>query len=140
MDSYNKLKTLIKNKTKERTELNKKQQDLVDLITGNKEKIENINDFAIDYKEIKKNGFNFCLLTYKSSIPIKKERPTNKLDYDMKDFYILKLYINKDDDLIEIILNKSEKKKDISLLYLDYLDKINLLKTNELFECLIDTL
>ena len=56
----------------------------------------------------------------------------------MKNNYFLKLYINKDDDLLEITIDRSLNKKDIHSLFLDYLDKINFSNINDFFTHLIE--
>lgn len=56
----------------------------------------------------------------------------------MKNYYFLKLYINKDDDLLEITIDRSLNKKDIHSLFLDYLDKINFSNINDFFTHLIE--
>ena len=56
----------------------------------------------------------------------------------MKNYYFLKLYINKDDDLLEITIDRSLNKKDIHSLFLDYLDKINFSTINDFFTHLIE--
>lgn len=58
----------------------------------------------------------------------------------MNKYYFLKLYINKEEELLEITLNKSSTKKDIHLLFLKYLDKINLLNINDFLEYLFKVL
>lgn len=70
----------------------------------------NISDYAIDYKQIEKHPYIINLLTYEKSIPEKKNYG-NKLDYEMNKYYFLKLYINKEEELLEITLNKSSTKK-----------------------------
>lgn len=58
----------------------------------------------------------------------------------MNKYYFLKLYINKEEELLEITLNKSSTKKDIHLLFLKYLDKINFLNINDFLEYLFKVL
>lgn len=58
----------------------------------------------------------------------------------MNKYYFLKLYINKEEELLEITLNKSSAKKDIHLLFLEYLDKINFLNINDFLEYLFKVL
>ena len=48
--------------------------------------------------------------------------------------------INKEEELLEITLNKSSTKKDIHLLFLEYLDKINFLNINDFLEYLFKVL
>ena len=130
MDNFTKLKELIKSK----------KNDMNSFITNSETDILNISDFAIDYKSFDKNPYTLNLFTYEKAIPEKKKDFANKLDYEMKNYYFLKLYINKDDDLLEITLNRSLTKKDIHLLFLDYLDKINFFNINDFLEYLLNAL
>ena len=128
MDNFNKLKSIIQSKKNAITNV------FVDSETNNK----SISDFAIDYHTINKDSYTLNLFTYEKSIPEKKKDATNKLDYEMKNYYFLKLYINKDDDLLEITIDRSLNKKDIHSLFLDYLDKINFSNINDFFTHLIE--
>ena len=130
MDNFTKLKELIKSK----------QNNMNSFITNSETDNLDISDFAIDYKSFDKNPYTLNLFTYEKAIPEKKKDIANKLDYEMKNYYFLKLYINKDDDLLEITLNRSLTKKDIHLLFLDYLDKINFSNINDFLEHLLETL
>lgn len=130
MDNFEKLKELIKSK----------QNDMNSFIVNSETDNLNISDFAIDYKSFDKNPYTLNLFTYEKSIPEKKTDFTNKLDYEMKNYYFLKLYINKDDDLLEITLNRTSTKNDIHLSFLDYLDKINFFNINDFLEYLLETL
>ena len=128
MDNFNKLKSIIQSKKNSITNV------FVDSETNNK----SISDFAIDQHTINKDSYTLNLFTYEKSIPEKKKDATNKLDYEMKNYYFLKLYINKDDDLLEITIDRSLNKKDIHSLFLDYLDKINFSNINDFFTHLIE--
>lgn len=130
MDNFTKLKELIKSK----------QNNMNSFITNSETDNLDISDFAIDYKSFDKNPYTLNLFTYEKAISEKKKDFANKLDYEMKNYYFLKLYINKDDDLLEITLNRSSTKKDIHLLFLDYLDKINFSNINDFLEHLLETL
>ena len=128
MDNFNKLKSIIQSKKNAITNV------FVDSETNNK----SISDFAIDHHTINKDSYILNLFTYEKSSPEKKKDATNKLDYEMKNYYFLKLYINKDDDLLEITIDRSLNKKDIHSLFLDYLDKINFSTINDFFTHLIE--
>lgn len=128
MDNFNKLKSIIQSKKNAITNV------FVDSETNNK----SISDFAIDHYTINKDSYTLNLFTYEKSIPEKKKDATNKLDYEMKNYYFLKLYINKDDDLLEITIDRSLNKNDIHSLFLDYLDKINFSTINDFFTHLIE--
>lgn len=128
MDNFNKLKSIIQSKKNAITNV------FIDSETNNK----SISDFAIDHHTINKDSYTLNLFTYEKSIPEKKKDATNKLDYEMKNYYFLKLYINKDDELLEITIDRSLNKKDIHSLFLDYLDKINFSTINDFFTHLIE--
>lgn len=130
MDNFTKLKELIKSK----------QNNMNSFITNSETGNLDISDFAIDYKSFDKNPYTLNLFTYEKAIPEKKKDFANKLDYEMKNYYFLKLYINKDDDLLEITLNRTSTKNDIHLLFFDYLDKINLFNINDFLEYLLNAL
>ena len=130
MDNFNKLKELVKSK----------KNEINSFFANSETNSSNISDFAIDYKTINRNPYTLNLFTYEKSIPEKKKNSTNKLDYEMKKYYFLKLYINKNDELLEITLNRSSTKKDIQLSFLDYLDKINFSSINDFFGHLLETL
>lgn len=130
MDNFTKLKELIKSK----------QNNMNSFITNSETGNLDISDFAIDYKSFDKNPYTLNLFTYEKAIPEKKKDFANKLDYEMKNYYFLKLYINKDDDLLEITLNRTSTKNDIHLLFFDYLDKINFFNINDFLEYLLNAL
>ena len=132
MDKFERLKDIIRNK--------KNDFNINNFVLDTKGSKSNISDYAIDYKQIEKHPYIINLLTYEKSIPEKKKNYGNKLDYEMNKYYFLKLYINKEEELLEITLNKSSTKKDIHLLFLKYLDKINFLNINDLLEYLFKVL
>ena len=132
MDKFERLKDIIRNK--------KNDFNINNFVLDTKGSKSNISDYAIDYKQIEKHPYIINLLTYEKSIPEKKKNYGNKLDYEMNKYYFLKLYINKEEELLEITLNKSYKKKDIHLLFLEYLDKINFLNINDFLEYLFKVL
>lgn len=132
MDKFERLKDIIRNK--------KNDFNINNFILDTKGSKSNISDYAIDYKQIEKHPYIINLLTYEKSIPEKKKNYGNKLDYEMNKYYFLKLYINKEEELLEITLNKSSTKKDIHLLFLKYLDKINFLNINDFLEYLFKVL
>lgn len=131
MDKFERLKDIIRNK--------KNDFNINNFVLDTKGSKSNISDYAIDYKQIEKHPYIINLLTYEKSIPEKKKNYGNKLDYEMNKYYFLKLYINKE-ELLEITLNKSSTKKDIHLLFLKYLDKINFLNINDFLEYLFKVL
>ncbi|CDE37982.1 unknown [Mycoplasma sp. CAG:472] len=132
MDKFERLKDIIRNK--------KNDFNINNFVLDTKGSKSNISDYAIDYKQIEKHPYIINLLTYEKSIPEKKKNYGNKLDYEMNKYYFLKLYINKEEELLEITLNKSSTKKDIHLLFLKYLDKINFLNINDFLEYLFKVL
>lgn len=132
MDKFERLKDIIRNK--------KNDFNINNFVLDTKGSKSNISDYAIDYKQIEKHPYIINLLTYEKSIPKKKKNYGNKLDYEMNKYYFLKLYINKEEELLEITLNKSSTKKDIHLLFLKYLDKINFLNINDFLEYLFKVL
>ena len=132
MDKFERLKDIIRNK--------KNGFNINNFVLDTKGSKSNISDYAIDYKQIEKHPYIINLLTYEKSIPEKKKNYGNKLDYEMNKYYFLKLYINKEEELLEITLNKSSTKKDIHLLFLKYLDKINFLNINDFLEYLFKVL
>lgn len=132
MDKFERLKDIIRNK--------KNDFNINNFVLDTKGSKSNISDYAIDYKQIEKHPYIINLLTYEKSIPEKKKIYGNKLDYEMNKYYFLKLYINKEEELLEITLNKSSTKKDIHLLFLKYLDKINFLNINDFLEYLFKVL
>lgn len=132
MDKFERLKDIIRNK--------KNDFNINNFVLDTKGSKSNISDYAIDYKQIEKHPYIINLLTYEKSIPEKKKNYGNKLDYEMNKYYFLKLYINKEEELLEITLNKSSTKKDIHLLFLKYLDKINFLNINDSLEYLFKVL
>lgn len=132
MDKFERLKYIIRNK--------KNDFNINNFVLDTKGSKSNISDYAIDYKQIEKHPYIINLLTYEKSIPEKKKNYGNKLDYEMNKYYFLKLYINKEEELLEITLNKSSTKKDIHLLFLEYLDKINFLNINDFLEYLFKVL
>lgn len=132
MDKFERLKDIIRNK--------KNDFNINNFVLDTKGSKSNISDYAIDYKQIEKHPYIINLLTYEKSIPEKKKNYENKLDYEMNKYYFLKLYINKEEELLEITLNKSSTKKDIHLLFLKYLDKINFLNINDFLEYLFKVL
>lgn len=132
MDKFERLKDIIRNK--------KNDFNINNFVLDTKGSKSNISDYAIDYKQIEKHPYIINLLTYEKSIPEKKKNYRNKLDYEMNKYYFLKLYINKEEELLEITLNKSSTKKDIHLLFLKYLDKINFLNINDFLEYLFKVL
>lgn len=132
MDKFERLKDIIRNK--------KNDFNINNFVLDTKGSKSNISDYAIDYKQIEKHPYIINLLTYEKSIPEKKKNYGNKLDYEMNKYYFLKLYINKEEELLEITLNKSSTKKDIYLLFLEYLDKINFLNINDFLEYLFKVL
>lgn len=132
MDKFERLKDIIRNK--------KNDFNINNFVFDTKGSKSNISDYAIDYKQIEKHPYIINLLTYEKSIPEKKKNYGNKLDYEMNKYYFLKLYINKEEELLEITLNKSSTKKDIHLLFLKYLDKINFLNINDFLEYLFKVL
>lgn len=132
MDKFERLKDIIRNK--------KNDFNINNFVLDTKGSKSNISDYAIDYKQIKKHPYIINLLTYEKSIPEKKKNYRNKFDYEMNKYYFLKLYINKEEELLEITLNKSSTKKDIHLLFLEYLDKINFLNINDFLEYLFKVL
>ena len=113
MDKFERLKDIIRNK--------KNDFNINNFVLDTKGSKSNISDYAIDYKQIEKHPYIINLLTYEKSIPEKKKNYGNKLDYEMNKYYFLKLYINKEEELLEITLNKSSTKKDIHLLFLKYI-------------------
>lgn len=132
MDKFERLKDIIRNK--------KNDFNINNFVLDTKGSKSNISDYAIDYKQIEKHPYIINLLTYEKSIPEKKKNYGNKLDYEINKYYFLKLYINKEEELLEITLNKSSAKKDIHLLFLEYLDKINFLNINDFLEYLFKVL
>ena len=132
IDKFEILKDIIRNK--------KNYFNINNFVLDTKGSKSNISDYAIDYKQIEKHPYIINLLTYEKSIPEKKKNYGNKLDYEMNKYYFLKLYINKEEELLEITLNKSSTKKDIHLLFLKYLDKINFLNINDFLEYLFKVL
>lgn len=132
MDKFERLKDIIRNK--------KNDFNINNFVLDTKGSKSNISDYAIDYKQIEKHPYIINLLTYEKSIPEKKKNYGNKLDYEMNKYCFLKLYINKEEELLEITLNKSSTKKDIHLLFLKYLDKINFLNINDFLEYLFKVL
>lgn len=132
MDKFERLKDIIRNK--------KNDFNINNFVLDTKGSKSNISDYAIDYKQIEKHPYIINLLTYEKSIPEKKKNYGNKFDYEMNKYYFLKLYINKEEELLEITLNKSSTKKDIHLLFLKYLDKINFLNINDFLEYLFKVL
>ena len=124
MDSYYKLKAIIENKN------NYVEYSLDDNQNNNLK----ISDFAIDFDSMKKDNFSFNLFTYKKMIPEKNSKSNNKLDYEMKNYYFLKLYINNDDDLLEMTIDKSLSIEDIHLSFLKYKEKIHNTTSDSLLE------
>lgn len=132
MKEFNELKDKLK-------KMKNKKINLLNF-NENENKDEKIEDFTIDYELIDKDDYSFRLFTYKRLIPVKNDNFKNKLDYTMKEFYFLKLYINDNEDLLEITIDNKDNKDDIHNLYIYYLDKIKNLQINEVFSYFSDIL
>ena len=99
-----------------------------------------LKEFCDKYETIEKDNCNIRLLVAKQKFPVKELKSNNKLDYNMELFYVLKIVINNESDILEITIDKFSNEKDS---YEEFDKWLNIIKENnsdEIFDLLLSTL
>ncbi len=96
-----------------------------------------LKEFCDKYEVIEKDNCCMRLLVAKQKFPVKDLKSNNKLDYNMELFYVLKVVINNESDILEITIDKYNNENDSYAEFDKWLSILNEKSMDEIFDLLL---
>ena len=125
--------------SKKERKINIDDNPLIKHILGDVEiKDTKLSDISLYHSCIDKGNYTFNIITIPKEIPIKKPDAKHRLDFEMKQFYVIDIAINNNDLYCNMSVDKCENRKEAKKIYLNWKDYINENELNAIFNKLIN--